>query len=86
MSEIIEMGTMSSRGQICIPSNIRSNMGLVEGSKILFVLQDDALLVKKVNKQTFEQITRPLKEAAKKAGFHEEEVPGIVHNVRKKRE
>ncbi len=84
MSEIIEMGTVSSKGQICIPSNIRENMGIVEGSKILFVLQDDSLLVKKMNLETFEQITKPLKEAAKKAGFHENEVEGLVHRLRKK--
>ena len=85
MSKIIEMGTVSSRGQICIPSNIRDNMGLEEGNKILFVLQDDSLLVKKVTMQTFEQITKPLKEAAKKAGMQESKVTDIVHNVKKNR-
>ena len=85
MSEIIEMGTVSSRGQICIPSNIRDNMGLEEGNKILFVLQDDSLLVKKVTMQTFEQITKPLKEAAKKAGMQESRVTDMVHKVKKNR-
>ncbi len=65
MPEIIEIGTVSSRGQVCIPNDIREEMGLKEGSKVLFVLQDESLLVKKVNMQIFEEITKPLKEEAK---------------------
>ena len=85
MTEKIEMGTVSSRGQICIPNNIREDMGLKEGSKILFVLADNSLLVKKVSIQSFEEITRPLKEAAKKAGLKESDVVDIVHRARKKK-
>ena len=77
MPEIIEMGTVSSRGQICIPNNIREEMGLKEGNKILFVLQDQSLFVKKVTMQTFAEITKPLKEEAKKAGMKESDVEGI---------
>ncbi len=84
MAEKIEIGTVSSRGQICIPNNIREDMGLEEGSKVLFVLTDDSLLVKKVNMRTFKEITKPLKEAAKKAGMKESEVSGIVHRFRSK--
>ncbi len=83
MSEIIEMGTVSSRGQICIPSDIREEMGLKEGTKVLFVLQEDALIVKKVNLQTFAEITKPLKEEAKKVGFKEASAGSIVQNFRK---
>ncbi|MFH0752718.1 MAG: AbrB/MazE/SpoVT family DNA-binding domain-containing protein [archaeon] len=84
MEGIIEMGTVSSRGQICIPSGIRESMGLEEGNKVLFVLQDDALIVKKVNTQTFAEITKPLKEKAKKAGLKESEANKIVQRFRKK--
>mgnify|MGYP001596631857 CR=1 FL=1 len=83
MTEIIEMGTISSRGQICIPNDIREEMGLTEGNKILFVLQNDSLLIKKVNLKTFAQITKPLKEEAKKVGFLEAEVTDIIQRFRK---
>jgi len=85
MVEKIEMGTVSSRGQICIPNDIREEMGLKEGSKVLFVLTDDSLLVKRVTTQTFEEITKPLKEAMKKAGLKESNVPNIVHRFRAKK-
>ena len=85
MSGIIEMGTVSSRGQICIPNDIRQDMGLIEGDRVLFVLQDDSLIVKKVSMETFAQITNPLKEAARKSGLKESEVPDIIHKFRKEK-
>jgi len=83
MSEKIEMATVSSRGQICIPREIREDMGLREGSKVLFILADDSLLVKRVNMRTFAEITKPLKEAPKK--IKESEVVELIHRVRKEK-
>jgi len=83
MEELIEMGTVSSRGQIAIPSDIRSHMDLNDGSKVIFVLVDDSLLIKKITSKTFEEITKPLKEAARKASLKEKNVPQIVHRFRK---
>ncbi len=85
MSELIEMGTMSSRGQIVIPTDIREGMGLKEGSKVLFVMSDDSLLIKRVNMQTFAEITKPLKEAVKKSGLKESDIPDMIHQMRKER-
>lgn len=83
-TEIIEMGTISSRGQIAIPSDIRERLDLEEGSRVLFVVENDTLLMKKVSSETFRDITKPLKEAARKAGFKESETINIVHKSRKK--
>jgi len=83
-TEIIEMGKISSRGQIAIPSDIRQELDLNEGNKVLFVLENDTLIMKKVTSSSFREITRPLKEAARKAGLKESDVEGIVHRARKK--
>ena len=85
MSEVVEMGTISSKGQVAIPSLIRDEMGLEEGSKILFMLTDDTLLIKKINNKTFAEITKPLKEAVKKAGLKEEDVVDLVHRAKNKK-
>ena len=82
MAEIIEMGTISSRGQISIPNEIRKEMGLKEGSKVLFLLTaDDSLLVKRVSTESFADITKPLREAKKK--IKENEVNALIHRMRK---
>ncbi len=83
MSEVIEMGKISTRGQIAIPAEIRREMNLQEGQKVLFVLEDDTLMIKKVSSKTFAQITKPLKAAAKKAGLREKDVPDMLQRFRK---
>ena len=84
MVERVEMGTVSARGQICIPNSIREEMDLKEGNKVLFFLTDDSLLMKKVNTKSFEEITRPLREAAKKSGMKEKDVTDMIHRFRNK--
>ena len=81
MAEIVEMGKISSRGQVAIPSDIRNQLGLQEGSKVLFVLEDDTLLMKKVTAESFAQLTKPLRDAKKK--IKEEDVTDLIHRLRK---
>jgi len=85
MTAIIEMATVSSRGQICIPSDIREEMDIKEGSKVLFALMGDSLIMKKVGIGTFAEVTRPLKAAAKNAGLKEKSVSDMLHKFRKEK-
>lgn len=81
MNELVEMGKVSSRGQIAIPIEIRNEMGLEEGSKVLFLLEDDVLLIKKVTSQTWDQVTAPLR--AQKKKIREENVGELIHRMRR---
>ncbi len=85
MESIIEIGKISSRGQVAIPADIRNQLGLEEGTKILFFTENETLMIKKVTEQTFAEITKPLKQAAKKSGMNEEDAPEIVQRFRKSR-
>ncbi len=82
MAEAIDIGTISARGQIAIPAAIREKMHLKEGEKVLFFLEGDSLLIKKVEDLSWAEITKPLREAKKK--LKEEDVPELVHNLRKR--
>jgi AbrB family looped-hinge helix DNA binding protein len=84
-TEIVEMGTVSSRGQIAIPSSIREEMGLEEGSKVMFLLKDHTVLLRKIVPESWEEITKPLKEAAKKSGFKESDVDALIHKMRREK-
>lgn len=86
MAEAIDIGTISARGQIAIPIEIREKMQLEEGEKVLFVLEGDSLVMKRVESLSWDQITRPLREAAKKAGLKESDVPNIVHKIRRQKQ
>ena len=85
MTELIEIGKISARGQIAIPTDIRKGMDLHEGEKVLFVLEDQTILIKKMTTQTFAAITKPLKQAAQKAGMKESDVPALVQRFREKK-
>ena len=85
MTELVEIGKISARGQIAIPMDIRRGMNLHEGERILFILEDDTLLMRKVTSNTFAAITKPLKEAARKAGMKESDVPELVQRFREKK-
>ena len=84
MQETIEIGTISSRGQIAIPANMRKKMNLKEGQKVVFFLGNDMLIVKKVMPETFAEITKPLQEAAKRVGLSRRDVQQAIQEVRRK--
>lgn len=84
MARIIELGTISSRGQIAIPSSIRGELELTEGEKVLFILNGDTLIIKKVmTKKTWAELTKPLREAAK--NIREEDVVDLIHKIRREK-
>jgi AbrB family looped-hinge helix DNA binding protein len=83
--EIIEMGTISSRGQIAIPTSIREHLGLKEGTKVVFAVSEDTLVMKKVESMSWDEITKPLRDAVKKTGLKESDVVDIIHRMRKKK-
>ena len=81
MAEMAEIGTVSARGQVAIPVQMREKMHLKEGEKVLFLLAGDSLLVKKVHDLSWEEITKPLREAKKK--LREEDVDELIHKIRR---
>jgi antitoxin PrlF len=81
MATSVDIGTVSSRGQIAIPSGIRSQLGLEDGSKVLFLLEEDTLLMRKVNSETFTELTKPFRKAKKK--INEAEVNQLIHRMRR---
>lgn len=85
MAETIDIGTVSSRGQVAIPSGIRNEMHLKDGERVFFMLQGDTLLMKKVESMSWDEITKPLREAAEKAGMKKSDVPDLVHRIRKQK-
>lgn len=82
-SQIIEMGSISSRGQIAIPSSIRKELGLEEGNKIVFIVKNNSIIMKKITTTSFEELTKPLVESISKTDLKEEKITEIINKVRK---
>lgn len=85
MTTSIEIGKVSSRGQVAIPAEMRKNLDLKEGEKVLFFSEGDTIVMKKVTMGSFREVTEPLKAAAKQAGLKESDVPDIVGRFRHSR-
>lgn len=81
------MVTISSRGQVSIPADVRRKIGLEEGEKLLVVSQDDNILLKKVDEsfveKSVEDILKPMHEEAEKTGLSEEDAEEIIDEHRK---
>ncbi|MCX2819175.1 AbrB/MazE/SpoVT family DNA-binding domain-containing protein [Haladaptatus sp. F3-133] len=85
MSEV-EMVTVSSRGQISIPADLRREMEIDEGTKLLVVSEGDNILLRKVDESTvkdsFEDILKPMWGKAEEEGLDEEDAESLVHESR----
>jgi len=86
MSEV-DVVTVSSRGQVSIPAEVRRKIGLEGGEKLLVVSQNDNILLKKVDEsfveKSVEDIVKPMQEEAGKAGFSEDDAQGLIDEHRK---
>jgi AbrB family looped-hinge helix DNA binding protein len=85
MSEI-DVVTVSSRGQVSIPADVRRELGLEEGAKLLVVSQGDNILLKKVDEsfveKSLEDILKPMWEQAEEAGVSEADAEELVDEHR----
>lgn len=69
----LDMTTMSSRGQVVIPTDIRKELGLLTGVKLMVLTDGSNLLLKPVQTpklQTFHALVRRSRHYAKQAGLH----------------
>ena len=61
----IEITSMSSRGQVVIPFDIREQMGLREGEKFVVIGEDDTVLLKKISMPSFKNFDKLLQKTQK---------------------
>ena len=81
-----ELITMSSKGQIVIPKDLREELGIDAGTNFVVFGKDDTLILKKVNvttaKEVFEKVHRWGTALAKKKGWKESDVMVVIHKGR----
>ena len=85
---------VSSKGQVVIPASLRRILDISEGDELYIFGQDDALVLKKIEKEDlkreFEEIVKPIRAKAKKLGITQkvvdEEIQAHRREKRKKHE
>jgi len=58
----IEITSMSSRGQVVIPLNLREMMGLKEGEKFAITGKEDTIVLKKILMPSFDNFDNLMKQ------------------------
>ena len=53
---IVGTSSISEKGQITIPKEIRDRLGIVKGDRLIFDLRGDAIIVKKVSSNNLSEI------------------------------
>ncbi len=77
---------MSTRGQIVIPESIREQLGLTSGSEFIVVIEEDAIILKKLHlppKSALKALLDKANAKAKSAGITEEAIAAEINQHRK---
>lgn len=85
----IDVLTVSSKGQIVLPAEIRKALSINTGDKLAIFASDDVIMLKTVKVPSVEDFKTKLDEAqkwAKQVGYVESDVNEIIKDVRKKKE
>jgi AbrB family looped-hinge helix DNA binding protein len=74
--------TVTSKGQITIPSRLRDQYGLEQGTKLMVVPTEYGLVLKKVDLPSVAEFQRRVEERASTVDLSEDEVTQLVHEAR----
>ena len=67
---ILDLGKITSKGQITIPAEIRKTLGISRGDRIIFEQKGDDIIIKKAEEKSLVSLlesTSPLSEKATKS-------------------
>lgn len=77
-----EVTTVTSKGQITIPSRLRDQFGLEQGTKLMVVPTDYGLVLKKLELPSVEEFQRRVEERAEAVELSLDDVDDLVHEAR----
>lgn len=78
--------TVTSKGQISLPINIRKKLSIDTGDSLVAYATDDAIILKKIKLPSIDEFEKALLEAkawATSVGYKEDDVNDIIKSVRK---
>lgn len=84
--EKVEITSMSSRGQVVIPQDIRERLGLKEGEKFVVLGENGTVLLRRIEVPFFENFDKLLKktqEFARKKGITKTDLEDAIKRARR---
>ncbi|GAB6878810.1 hypothetical protein JCM17823_10840 [Halorubrum gandharaense] len=77
-----ELTTVTSKGQITIPSRLREQFGLEKGTKLMVVPTDYGLVLKKIDLPSVEEFQQRVEERAGATDLTTDDIDQLVHDAR----
>lgn len=77
-----EIATVTSKGQITIPSSLRERYGIGEGDRLLAVPTEHGIVLKKIELPSVEEFRERVEEREKTPGMDMDEINELVHEGR----
>jgi len=77
-----ELTTVTSKGQITIPSRLREEFGLEKGTKLMVVPTEYGLVLKKVELPSVEEFQQRVAERESEVDLTDQEISNFVHEAR----
>lgn len=80
----MELAKVTSKGQITIPVDIRKKLGVKEGDKILFVEEENRVVIMNSTLVALEEAQKAFQGEAKRLGLkNEQDVVDMIKRMRK---
>jgi AbrB family looped-hinge helix DNA binding protein len=86
--ETLATTRMSSKGQVVIPEDVRSRLGLAPGTQFVVVGRDDVVILKAITQPAmsdFDALIRKARQQARAGGLRRSDIAKAISRVRKKR-
>lgn len=84
----INVLTMSSKGQLVIPAEIRKKLSIESGDKLAVYASDDVIMLKPIRMPTVDDFMKSMDEAqawAASVGYQESDINDIIKKTRVKK-
>nr|MBA4405235.1 AbrB family transcriptional regulator [Nanoarchaeum sp.] len=82
----VEITRISEKGQVVIPKSLRKEMNIKKADQFLIFGEGNTVILKKIEKpaikKSFDEISAPLRKAAKQAGLTKEDLEKAIRDVR----
>ena len=85
--ETLEITSLSSRGQVVIPQEVRDRLHLHEGEKFIVIGENDTIILKKLEMPSFkgfDKLLQKTRDLANQKGLKPEDVDQAIKRVRAK--
>jgi antitoxin PrlF len=85
MSNSLKITSMTTKGQVVIPSEIRNELNVASGTKFVVISDGKNILLKPIEKPKMDQFKELQKQAqklAKDAGYSKTDLPKLIKQVR----